>query len=136
MKPFTVQYAIEDNVISELLCCAYEGGSNYWARIEEYRFPEGISKADFQEGGQFATDDYFTPSMLIPLQEGCAVVFSAYVEDDDRTYLLTRAELQRGLGVMLDKYPHHLNNVLSGNYDAVTGDVFLQCCLFGHVVYG
>jgi hypothetical protein len=37
---------------------------------------------------------------------------------------------------MADKYPRHIADILSENDDATTGDVFLQLCLFGDVVYG
>jgi hypothetical protein len=44
--------------------------------------------------------------------------------------------MAKGLQVMAEKYPVHFNNFDSDNFDAETGDVFLQCSLFGEIVYG
>ena len=38
--------------------------------------------------------------------------------------------------IMADKFPRHFANILNENDDAETGDVFLQCCLWGDIVYG
>jgi hypothetical protein len=37
---------------------------------------------------------------------------------------------------MVEKYPRHYADFKDGDEDASTGDVFLQCCIFGEVVYG
>lgn len=50
--------------------------------------------------------------------------------------LLTRKKLLKGLGVMAQKYPRHYGNWLAGQDDAETGDVFIQCALFGEIVFG
>ena len=44
--------------------------------------------------------------------------------------------MKQGIQIMADKYPEHFANVINENDDAETGDVFLQCCLFGEVVFG
>ena len=49
---------------------------------------------------------------------------------------LDRAAIEKGFQVMLEKAPRHLGNLLADHADAETGDVFLQCCLFGQVVFG
>jgi len=38
--------------------------------------------------------------------------------------------------VMAKKEPRHFADFLKEDYDETTGDVFLQCCLFGEVIYG
>jgi hypothetical protein len=48
---------------------------------------------------------------------------------------LDMAAIKNGLKVMAEKYPHHWQDFVSENDDAITGDVFLQCCLFGEIVY-
>lgn len=73
---------ITNEQIKSLLCSAFEGGSNCWARIEGYKYAEGLEHKDFQEGGKFQTDAYWHPSQIIPLVEGCAVIL-ADVEDID-----------------------------------------------------
>jgi hypothetical protein len=49
---------------------------------------------------------------------------------------LTGAKIRQGLQVMAEKYPHHFSNVVENNADAETGDVLIQCALFGDIIYG
>jgi hypothetical protein len=44
--------------------------------------------------------------------------------------------IESGLQVMADKYPKHFADFMSEEDDCVTADVFLQCCLFGDIIYG
>lgn len=116
-----------------LLCNALEGGSNYWARIEEYKRPSKPYQWDL--GRDFPHIDY-------PTSPDGAVVFSANgdarnEEINGRTrWTLDRAAMLQGLRVMAEKYPKHYARWVAQTDDANTGDVFLQCCLFGEVVYG
>lgn len=52
------------------------------------------------------------------------------------TYTLDYMAIQKGLEIMAEKYPSHWADFVGGNDDADTGDVFLQCALFGEVIYG
>jgi len=123
-----------------LLTGAFEGGSNYWYMIEEYKFPEGVTYADFREGGRFTDpEDYWHPATIIPFHKGCAVVISdreADPDNDKERWTLDRPALIRGWNVMRDKFPRHYADAISENDDADTADVYLQCCLFGDLVYG
>lgn len=126
---------IDNEAIKNLLCCAFEGGSGYWARIDNYKLRKDLKMKDFQEGGKMQGEDYWHPSQIVPLVDGCAVVVQD-TEDDDKVYTLDLAALQRGLRIMATAYVHHLGAFLGGDADAETGDVFLQCCLLGEVKYG
>jgi hypothetical protein len=138
---------ITEDQIKCLLCDAFEGGSNYWCQIVGYKFPDGIVYKDFREGGRFgpktSSDQtvwvdpalaYWHPHQLIPLHEGCALLIKDQDEDKD-AHRLDPIALRRGLRIMAEKYPQHFANVVNDNDDAETGDVFLQCCLFGEIVY-
>jgi len=57
-------------------------------------------------------------------------------EDEYKESWLNCETIQRGLNLMADKYSSHLLDIVEGNEDASTSDVFLQCCLFGKVLYG
>jgi len=128
-----INITMDPKTISDLLCCAFEGGSNYWYEITGYEFREGVSYADFKEGGQFTDPDcYYHPCQIIPLHEGCSVLIS----DEDQVTKLNRDNLVRGLEVLANKYPHHYKNIGSDEEDADTGDAYLQCCLFGDIIYG
>ena len=44
--------------------------------------------------------------------------------------------ISEGLNVMATHCPRHLADFLNEESDAATADVFLQCCLFGDLIYG
>lgn len=46
------------------------------------------------------------------------------------------AEVQAGITKMANDYPSHWGDFISDNYDAVTADVWWQCCVLGDIVYG
>lgn len=130
---------VSDEKLRGLLCSAFEGGSNYWYMHTRNEFPPGVNYSDFREGGRFTLAEYWHPLELIPFVDGCALIITteAAGADGDKTeYRLDRAALARGINVMALKYPRHFANVTTENADAETGDVFLQCCLFGEIVYG
>lgn len=100
--------------IESLLVSAIEGGSNYWYRIES-------------EMGEDYLKTVFTTGLEISNHE---------IEDVPRKAMLNAETIETGLKVMAEKYTRHYADALDENADATTGDVFLQCCLFGEVIYG
>ena len=114
--------------ISDLLCCALEGGSNYWYCIDEFGSPPELK---FRSNSEeiFRHLDY-------PLNEGGYLMISVHIEDSGAPKRLDLDTIKRGLGVMAEKYPRDYGNFIKENEDSETGDVFLQCCLFGEIVYG
>ena len=114
--------------VADLLCSALEGGSNYWYEIVDYREPARI---EFQmaEDRVFWHIDY-------PLNPGGSVLIRDMEGDEEVVYVLNLQSIRRGLEVMSDKYRCHWSDFTGSEYDAITGDVFLQCCLFGDIIYG
>lgn len=53
-----------------------------------------------------------------------------------KLYNLNLKKIKRGLTVMAKKEPSHFADFIKGDGDDNTGDIFLQCCLFGEVIYG
>ena len=53
-----------------------------------------------------------------------------------KIYILNIQRIKKGLTVMAKKYPSDFADFIKEDYDQTTGDVFLQCCLFGEVIYG
>lgn len=105
------------DVADQLIIDAIEAADiGYWARV-----PRGAD----------------TKAMLESREE-------AIVEDnedfDDRNrpkqYTLTGEKLKAGLQIIADKFPHHMADIMSGNADATTGDVIIQCALFNDIIYG
>jgi hypothetical protein len=122
--------------IASLLVNAFEGGSNYWYEIKSYRKPKTFTfKLDDLELGAYPHCDY-------PLNKGGGVRVGIKDEnglEDPKTkkpVMLNLAKVTKGLQVMAKKYPHHFANFMADNADAETGDVFLQCCLYGEIIYG
>ena len=113
-----------------LLCNALEGGSNYWYRIDRFNYPEGKSDKDVE----FA-------HLEVPFMKGGSLLISTNGEHPnpdrkDGKWTLNLVKLREGWVTMRHKYPTHYDNAVRENDDAETGDVYLQCCLFGEVIFG
>lgn len=117
-----VNYALDQQKVEDLLCCAFAGGSNYWYNITEYINPMDAKVAH--------------PHLQLPFLAKCGLMIGDIEDEDVGPWLLNLPAIDRGLSVMADKYPKHMKDLIEDNMDADTGDVFLQCCLFGEVVYG
>jgi len=116
--------------VQDLLLCALEGGSNYWYRIEGTDLPDGRSFREFCDGNVHGYHK-------VPLEPDCAVLFSDKEDGGDaEIYRLDLDAIHRGVQQMAGKYPRHFRDVLDDNADADTGDCFLQCALFGEMIYG
>jgi len=107
----------EDNLFSHITA-AIEGGSNYWARIDV-------------GAHQLGWANYFTASFTIHEESD-----ETKVAINGKLYRLSIAKLIKGLAVLRDKYPHHFCDIIKEDGDATTGDVLVQCALFGDIVYG
>ena len=137
MTKITVE--VSDEQIEDLLCSAFEGASGYWARCKEGKEPTEKCDYLFQwplHGGSF---------IVVDIEE---MLESDFDDDgvekakigDKGVYEVTRESLTRGLEVMASlkkgEGGHHFRNMLQNDTDSETGDVFLQCCIFGKVIYG
>jgi hypothetical protein len=120
-----------------MLISAFEGGSNYWYMIDRYDYGE-YAESDFVGNGKFANPEYdgSLHLYLIPFVPGCALIIVDYESDEKTPYRLDRPAMERGLKLMQENWPHHWKDFISEYDDSVTGDVFLQLCLFGDIVYG
>lgn len=129
----TIEKEISLQSIADLLCTAFEGGSNYWYKIVGKIKPEAL---------EFRTDPKHIYWYLdYPLNKGGELTITARNEEDfedfqDKTYKLNLESIEGGLRVMQEKYPSHFRDFMDDNADSITGDVFLQCCLFGEVIFG
>lgn len=125
---------VSDKMIANLLCCGFEGGVGYWCRIMDERMPPA-PRSVLDEGKKNAR---VYPHIDYPLTGG-AVICRLYEEETDEEYkplVLDGAAIKRGLLVMAEKNPRHFGDFLAGREDSTTGDVFIQCCLLGSVIYG
>lgn len=111
--------------IADLLCTAFEGGVGYWCQIVGYDTPKN-PRSIWGEDKIVKYVDY-------PLCGGS--VFVTTDDEQDKQLNLDGTAIMEGLKIMAEKYPRHFSDFLNENEDAVTGDVFVQCCLFGEIVY-
>ena len=117
--------------IGDLLVTAFEGGANYWYLIDEFHPPTEKYRWD-EEGQAYRHVDHpLSPDgwLVITTKDGDSI-------NGSTRWRLDREALVKGLGTMARRYPRHFADWMGEQDDAETGDVFLQCCLFGEVIYG
>jgi hypothetical protein len=129
----TTRQAITEEQVKTLLCDALEGGSNYWISKVTPSLADGVSLREFGEGGSRQGPVYWHWCQLVPLADGCALSITDAI--DWGTHILDRTSIARGLESMSVDYQRHWRDFLNENSDGITGDVFLQCALFGEVRY-
>lgn len=119
--------------IQDLLCSALEGGSGYWASVigveEPFQIIDRFNKSEILPNIDYPTNP--GGALLVLDTEAHTKFRLAHTK-----FRLDLPAIRRGIQVMADDSPLHFAHFISERDDALTGDVFLQCCLFGKVVYG
>ena len=131
-----IQINVNDYDILCTLISGFEGGISYWCRaIEGYGplahcaiVPVKGSDHEAARGALFAAW----------CESGKVIIFEHDAQDCEHgdRYVLDAACLARGLAVMCERYAHHFASVIDSGGDATTGDVLIQCAIFGQLVYG
>jgi len=129
MENIIITQKIPIQRIQDLLCNALEGGySCYWCEIEKFNYPEGETKESLKIEFQH---------IELPFKNGSLTIRDVSGEGDNKKeYILNLPAIAEGLQIMADKEPRHFRDFMTEDDDAITGDVFLQCCLFKEVIYG
>jgi hypothetical protein len=119
----TVEVSLK--VIEDLFCCAVEGGSEYWCKK--------IRPLNKEQGDKY---EYAHEYMA-------AHGFYAWDYDEDKDTLnkirVSPKKIKEAIKLMAKNYPRHFKNAVFDDgvrMDASTGDVFLQLCCLGDVIYG
>jgi len=120
----TTQVEITDDMFKDLLCTAFEGGSNYW--IESVTCPDKDKRNPKAE--YWHECPVYGDVLEVHTQEDAP--------DDKRHVTLDRAAIEKGMTIFAEKYPKCFQDLLNENADAGTADTFLQCCIFGEAIYG
>lgn len=129
----SISVDIPTSTIRDLLVGAVEGGSNYWATFRlDPNFTKSVTESDKaayveQEGGEYCAHYDVKNSNY------CLRVSDA---EGGSTYNVTFDSFVNGLSVMANRYPRHFKDVITLNFDAETSDVFVQCAVFGEIVFG
>lgn len=119
--------------VRDLLVGAFEGGSNYWLQVTQKDIPQGTSIST--EDGE---GEYYPTYIMIPTTAGCTMWIGDRNEEfpKDGHKPLNLDTLKEGMEVMKVKHPQHYAHFVEEEDDCETADVFLQCCLFGEIVFG
>ena len=129
----SVSVNVPTSTIRDLLIGAVEGGSNYWATFRlDPNFTKTITESNKaayieREGGEYyAHYDIENPSYCLRVSDA----------EGNATYNVTLESFVNGLNVMANRYPRHFKDIITENHDAETSDVFIQCAVFGEIVFG
>lgn len=127
----TITFNISDELISDQLCTALEGGSNYWyylGDIDRTHFVKGETLVDNLTRSFMADKNYKLPVYDIESAEE--------FEDMDKLGDVTYDSMAKAFSIMSKDYPRQLGNILSGNYDGDDSDVWFQIAVMGEAIYG
>lgn len=115
--------------ITNAIIGAFEGGSNYWLGEASYTYkPDGV------EGNPlYAETDFWAKGGKIRL---CYDDPDSDEGNRNGRKEIGINEIRLGLRSMATESPRHFGDLLSGNDDAETHDVFIQHVLFSEVIYG
>lgn len=133
---FQVLENVDPNDIVNLLCTAFDGPCvTYWANSADVILPEGF---DVHKIPWLKDPDEWAKvrkCYIAPLVEGGAVILHDN-EEEGKTYRLDLPAIVRGIEIMSTRFKQHWADFRNENDDAITGDVFVQCCVMGDVVFG
>jgi hypothetical protein len=49
--------------------------------------------------------------------------------------IITMKHLEKGMSKLAQEAPHRFGNIVTGDSDAIDADCFIQCAIFGKLVY-
>lgn len=126
----TISFNITEEQLSDQLCTALEGGSNYWyylGDIDRTHFIKGETLVDNLVRSFMADKEYKLPVYDLESADG--------FEDMDKLGDVTYESMANAFGIMSKEYPSQLGNILTGNYDADDSDVWFQLATMGSVEF-
>lgn len=125
---FDTTISLSAEKISDQVVTAVEGGIAYWSTGFYLVQP---SRADLTEKPWYADPKLYEGDFKIRV-----VQEEEHKAGAGRDVFLTPDSVRTGLKVMAEKYGSHFADMVQENGDATTADVFLQCCVFGDLIYG
>jgi len=124
-----VEYIIKPAVLENLFVSCFEGGYSPWIR-----------QVDLVSGKQ----DPRSPVVWWGHPELYASPFKikiVYDREQDAegegggAMTINSYRIRVGLQTLASEYPHVFKEIVDDNIDALIGDAFVQCCVFGKLVY-
>ena len=122
-----VPVVITGQVIEDIIVTALEGGIGYWACLGE-----GIPEPD-----EFSTplSMRVTDALLFIPDYKLAIHDSEDPEGDELGFLSLQGMLD-AIPVFAKEFPHQFSDLISGEGDAETADLFIQIAVLGEVTFG
>jgi len=122
---------ITQSRVEDVLCGAFEGGSNYWAvtGVTTEQMEKANATFPFEvatRGGEIKVFDAENPKILL------GVINAERIEK--ALQLMSEGKNEKG-----EDAPYlarHLNDIIKEDDDACTSDVFLQMAVMGEIVFG
>lgn len=117
-------------MVAKALSLANEGGVGYWAEGADFIDPPGkVTFRHFQDMPPYDFVDF-------PLNGGATLLRVQGSDRNQPPLKIDAAAIKRGLEVMAQMYPSHFRDLISYEFAVKeTGDVFVQCCVFGEIVF-
>jgi hypothetical protein len=109
----------------DLITTAFEGGINYWARIEKVQYDETLIPEEYKKYKHIAW--VYDPNGMIAISYGALY---------DKSAVLTLPKLIMGIEKTKEQYNWHYMDFENDCCDAETADVIVQVSLFGKIVFG
>ena len=123
----------ETHMLNMLCNAAY---SDYTALDGQLEMAYDWVKKNPDSVSEFDHPDCWEPQLFAYLRADAKHKVLIRDEYSDDVFPLTYASMCKAMELMAQEYPHHMNDLLSENDDAITADVFLQLALFEDVIYG
>jgi len=135
MSDKTVKITIEVPLlkVADALCSAFESsmGAGYWCEIVKCHAPATLTNT--LDGLTEQPDPKVYPHIDYLLNPGGYLTIKD--NEDGERHKLTHEGVLAGLVAMAEKCPYQFGQLIGEGGDAITGDVLVQCAVFGDVVY-
>ena len=132
-----VKYTIDYDGFESLIVTAWEGGINYWADISY----ESLHKMNlYAEKNGFSGEPFSVRFAKFIWDGNSATIVDVEQDlyDDKQEEIIGKIDMRsikKGWQIF-SQQKHHFNDFLDGSTDAITADVWFQCCSLGDLVYG
>lgn len=134
MQHFTITQKKEIPLdrVSDLIGGALDGAIGYWGGYDSSKCKPADTPDRFRSKIGGGSVDFLCD---YPLTLGGYLTLIDH-EEDGKEHILDFPTVERGLTIFQEKYPRYFADFLTENDDNETADAFIQCCLFGEVIYG
>lgn len=142
MKINSITLTNED--AADIVHCAIEGGTNYWAECQNYNWQDWYEKDPLRSTPRYdgerikdLPDDY----VFVEIREDSELVEP---ERFSQQWMpITKHNLEKGVIMLIENMPHLIHGVsnrgegdIEFDFDGTSCDVIFQYAVFGEVIYG